>query len=102
MIGAEFFNNDFLYAAALGTYNDAYKHRFDKYSYLKMRKKRLIPGFCIGGNYGTSIVYCSEMVPANRRSWNMFILEMFWTAGSVYEVRKLFRKINYVFVPFFS
>ena len=46
---------------------------------------RAVTGFCIGGNYGTSIVYAAEMVPARKRSWNMFVLEMYWCLGSVYE-----------------
>ncbi|XP_063673822.1 putative transporter svop-1 [Bolinopsis microptera] len=46
---------------------------------------RGVTGFCIGGSYGCSVVYSAEMVPAKKRSWNMCILEFFWTVGSVYE-----------------
>jgi len=47
---------------------------------------RSVTGFCIGGNYGTSIVYAAELVPVSRRAVNMLILEGFWTAGSMYEL----------------
>ena len=46
---------------------------------------RGVTGFCIGGSYGCSIVYSAEMMPASKRSWNICILEFFWTVGSVYE-----------------
>ena len=45
---------------------------------------RSICGFCIGASYGVSICYMAEVVPISDRSFNIFILDVFWTAGSIY------------------
>eukprot|EP00116_Pleurobrachia_bachei_P003192 sb/3463454/ len=46
---------------------------------------RATTGFCIGGNYGCSIVYIQEMVPIRYRSVNMFFFELVFGFGAIFE-----------------
>ena len=58
-------------------------------SYLVYLACRSIIGFCIGANYACSIVYTAEMVPVAKRAFNVFYLDMMWTAGrSTFERSK--------------
>eukprot|EP00116_Pleurobrachia_bachei_P003364 sb/3463626/ len=70
-------NNYFLVAASIGS---ALSNSF--YFFLVTRG---IAGFCIGGNYGCSLIYAQEVIPTQYRAWNMLCLDTFWIAGSAFE-----------------